>query len=119
MEDRTPRPLRSKLIEPNHLDSDLAGSIKNVINLIEDGIALLAEHDAQPLGLVVAQVRHETGVLEILDLRVDYDMRRQGIGSALLYEIIKLAREVEHRAIFARTLSNNLPVADFLLEIGL
>jgi ribosomal protein S18 acetylase RimI-like enzyme len=113
-----PRPLRSKLIESNQADSELASSIKNVINGIEDGAALLAEHDGQPIGLLVAQVRHESGALEIIDLRVDYDTRRQGIGSALLFEIIKAAREAEHRAVFVRTLSNNFPAAEFLLKSG-
>jgi ribosomal protein S18 acetylase RimI-like enzyme len=113
-----PRPLRSKLIAPNHLTGELISSLRHVIGGIEDGIALLTEHDGQPVGLVLAQIRQETGTLEILDLRVDYDLRRQGIGSALLFEIIKAAREIELRAVSAHTLSNNFPIAAFLAKTG-
>jgi ribosomal protein S18 acetylase RimI-like enzyme len=113
-----PRPLHSKLIEPNHLTDDLTSSLRHMIGGIEDGVAQLAEHEHQPVGLVLAQIRHEAGTLEILDLRVDYDLRRQGIGCALLFEIIKTAREKELRAVAAHTLSNNLPAAEFLAKTG-
>jgi ribosomal protein S18 acetylase RimI-like enzyme len=113
-----PRSLRSKLIDPNHVTDNLTSSLRHVIGGIEDGVAQLAEHEHQPVGLVVAQIRHEAGTLEILDLRVDYDLRRQGIGSALLFEIIKVAREKELRAVSAHTLSNNFPIAAFLAKTG-
>jgi N-acetylglutamate synthase-like GNAT family acetyltransferase len=113
-----PRPMRSKLIEPNHLTGELISSLRHVVGEIEDGAALLAEHEGQPVGLVLAQIRHEAGTLEIVDLRVDYDLRRQGVGSALLFEIIKSAREKELRAVSAPILSNNLPAAEFLAKSG-
>ena len=56
--------------------------------------------------------------MELIDLRVDYEYRGQGLGSALLYHVINRARETGMRAVTATTLTNNLPAARFLLKAG-
>ena len=56
--------------------------------------------------------------LELIDLRVDYEYRRQGLGSAMLYQILTYGREHTLRAVTAATLTNNLPAARFLSKAG-
>ena len=79
-------------------------------------MALLAEHDDLPVGLVIAQPRHEQQVLEMLDLRIDYDYRRQGVATAMIFEVVRLARDTEFRAVMTQTRANNLPANQFLLK---
>jgi ribosomal protein S18 acetylase RimI-like enzyme len=109
-----PRPLREKLIDSNAINDDHRFEIKQVITGVEDGIAIAGEHDGQLMALGVAVADPAFNLLRIIDIRVDYDQRRQAIGSALLYQIISHARERELRAVSAVTLTNNLPAAAFL-----
>ena len=109
-----PRPRREKLIDANAVNDDRKFEIKQVITGVEDGIAVAGEHDGQLMALGIAVVDPTFNLMRIIDLRVDYDQRRQGIGSALLYQIISHAREKELRAVSAVTLTNNLPAAAFL-----
>lgn len=109
-----PRPLREKLIDSNAISDDRKFEIKQVVTGVEEGIAIAGEHDGQLMALGIAVVDPAVNLLRIIDLRVDYDQRRQGIGSALLYQIITHAREKELRAVSAITLTNNLPAAAFL-----
>jgi ribosomal protein S18 acetylase RimI-like enzyme len=51
-------------------------------------------------------------------LRVDYDFRRQGLGIAMIYQIINDAREAGLRAVTATTLTNNIIAAKFLSKAG-
>ena len=109
-----PRPLREKLVESNKLDDDRAFALRQVITGIEEGISLAAEHDDELVAFAVAAHDPVAGLLRLLDLRVDYDQRRQGIGSGLLFQIISHARERGLRAVTATTLTNNLPANVFL-----
>jgi GNAT superfamily N-acetyltransferase len=113
------RPLRSKLIDNNAPDDQRRFAMRQVVVGIEEGIALAAEHQGDLVALAIAQVDAAVGVLRLIDLRVDYDQRRQGIGSALLFQIITAARERGLRAVGARTLTNNLPASQFLSKAGL
>lgn len=112
------RPLRSKLIDNNALDDERRFSLRQVLSGIEEGVGLAAEHEGDLIALAVAQLDPAAGVLRVLDLRVDYDQRRQGIGSGLLFQIISTARERGLRAVAARTLTNNLPANQFLAKAG-
>jgi ribosomal protein S18 acetylase RimI-like enzyme len=58
----------------------------------------------------------EKKTLELIDVRVDYEYRRQGLGSALLFQIVAHAREMKLRAVTATTLTNNVPAAHFLAK---
>jgi RimJ/RimL family protein N-acetyltransferase len=112
------RPLREKLIDRNAVDDDHRFALRQVLGGIEEGIGLAAEHDDELVGLAVAQRDPAADVLRLLDLRVDYDQRRQGIGSAMLFQVISHAREIGVRALAARTLTNNLPASAFLAKAG-
>jgi RimJ/RimL family protein N-acetyltransferase len=110
------RPLREKRIDRNDVDDDLRFALKQVITGVDDGIARACEHDEHLTGLAVARLDPARNVLDVLDLRIDYEYRRQGLGSALLYQLMTHARESGVRAVTARTLTNNLPAARFLAK---
>lgn len=117
------RPARQKLIAPNRLGDDAAFTLKQVVAGVEEGTALVIKIDDQPVAMALARPDAATGTLRIVDLRVDYDFRRQGMGTALVYALIHQARESQERdepvrAIAAETLSNNLPAGALLAKCG-
>lgn len=113
------RPARQKLIESNRLDDDATFTLKSVVTGAEEGTALLIEHDDAPVAMLLARPDPALGTIRLLDLRVDYDYRRQGMGTALVYALIQHAREQEAvRAVAAETLSNNQPAGALLAKCG-
>jgi ribosomal protein S18 acetylase RimI-like enzyme len=112
------RPLRTKSVERNPFDDERRFIVKQLLTGGEEGIALLAEHDDQPVALMAATVDFATGTLRLVDLRVDYDFRRQGLGLALIFQGIQAARERELRAMSAQTATNNLIAAHLLTKAG-
>jgi GNAT superfamily N-acetyltransferase len=112
------RKAREKLIEPNQLDDDVSFSLKQIVTGIEEGLAIAVELDEQPVALLIGRREDATGMLRIVDLRVDYDYRRQGLGTALLYQAIGWAREAGLRAIATETLTNNVPAGALLAKCG-
>ncbi len=112
------RPLRTAMVEPNDLGEDLRFSVRQIVNGMEEGLALCIEHDKLLVGSLVAVVRAESRLLEVVDVRVDYDVRRQGLGTAMLFRAIQFARENKLRAVMTRTLTNNIPAARFFAKAG-
>ena len=112
------RRARTKIIEPNRLDDDSYFTLKQIVSGAEEGLALTVEHEDAPVAAVIARADAEAGTLRIIDLRVDFDYRRQGMGTALVYHVIQHAREHEFRAIAAQTLTNNLPAGALLAKCG-
>ena len=115
------RPLREKRIDPNKIGDDLRFLYKSIATGIEEGLWLMAEHDGRPAGSLLARPRPgadgQSSTLDLLDVRVDYDFRRQGIASALLFQTIAAARG-ERRAIYAEVPSNNLPASKLLEKLA-
>jgi GNAT superfamily N-acetyltransferase len=112
------RAVREKLIESNRLDDDANFTLKSIVSGAEEGTALLIEHDAAPIAMLLARPDPAAGTVRLIDVRVDYDYRRQGIGTALIYALIQQAREEGLRAVAAETLSNNLPAGGLLAKCG-
>ena len=112
------RPLREKRILRNRIDDDRKFVLKQVVTGADEGLALLAEHEGQPVALLLAQPQPQYRTLRLVDLRVDYDYRREGLASALLFQAIALAREQELRAVTAESLTDNLPAARLLSKCG-
>jgi GNAT superfamily N-acetyltransferase len=110
------RPLRERRLDLNPLRDDTRFVAKSVLEGIDEGHVIVAEHAGELVGLTVAEADLERGTLNLTDLRVDFDFRRQGIGIAMLFQIIAHARESGMRAVTATTLTNNLPAARFLLK---
>src|ERR1043165_1988053 len=95
------RPAREKLIEPNRLADASHFLAKQILSGGDEGIVLLAEHDQAIVAALIAHQRPQRGTLHIVDLRVDYDFRRQGLGLALVYQTIQHARDNKLRAVSA------------------
>jgi RimJ/RimL family protein N-acetyltransferase len=51
-------------------------------------------------------------------VRIDYDYRRQGIGTALVFQMIQQARDRQLRAVSIETLTNNIPISNLLAKCG-
>ena len=112
------RPARQKLIESNRLGDDATFTLKSIVTGADEGTVLLIEHDDQPVAMLLARPDPAAETLRLVDLRVDYDYRRQGMGTALVYALIQQARERALRAVAAETLSNNQPAAALLGKCG-
>ncbi len=112
------RPLRQRLIQANAIDDETRFMLRQICSGADEGMAILAEHESAPVASMVAQVQPATGVLRLLDLRVDFDQRRQGLGIAMLYQMINEARQRGLRAAMAQSRTNNAPAAKLLLKTG-
>ncbi len=112
------RPLREKLIQAYRTGDELKFAYKQIAGQIDDGLALVVEHDETILASTVSILRPELGTLHLLDVRVDYDFRRQGLATAMLFQVIQTAREHELRAVFAEAQANNLPANQMLHKCG-
>lgn len=112
------RSLRQKLIASNPMDDNQRFIVRQIATGADEGIALLAEHEDRIVAALVAQPQPEMGTMKILDLRVDYDFRRQGLASAMIFQLIQHARESGLRAVTAETLTNNFPAGQLLSKLG-
>jgi ribosomal protein S18 acetylase RimI-like enzyme len=113
------RALRNKLIEPNALSDDRLFTLKQIVSGGDEGIAVVAEHEGAPVALALAQPRPERGILELLDLRVDFDIRREGIATVMMYQhVIQHAKDRELRAVYAESQTNNHPANQLLQKLG-
>jgi ribosomal protein S18 acetylase RimI-like enzyme len=112
------RDRREKLIQANPLSDELTFAWRQMTSGADEGTALVMEHDGQVAAALIALPRPETGVLQLLDLRVDWDFRRQGLGQSLIYRLIMIAREQGHRAVMAEVPANNAPAAALLHKCG-
>lgn len=108
------RPLRERLLIPNRMSDDLRFLAKQIAAGIEEGLAVFAEHDGQPAAIMLARPDAEHQILELVDLRVDSDYRREGLGLALIYQLLSAARDQEMRAVRAEVRANNFPAIELL-----
>jgi GNAT superfamily N-acetyltransferase len=114
----TERPLREKRTLPNRLGDERQFLVKQIATGRDEGIVLIADHEDVPVALLMAQVEPEYGTIRVHDLRVDFDQRREGLGTALMYQVISHAREQGLRAVTADSMTDNVPAARFLLKCG-
>lgn len=112
------RPLREKRTIPNRLDDARQFLLKQIATGADEGIVLIAEHEDVPVAMLLAQVEPGYGTIRVHDLRVDYEYRRNGLATAMIYQIISRAREEGLRAVTAESTTDNLPAARFLLKCG-
>ena len=112
------RPLRETLIEPNRPSDETRFAYRQVVRGIDEGAALALDVSNQPVAAAVALVRPEFKTLELVDLRIDYDHRREGFAMAMLFNLIGVARERELRAIHAAVPANNGPAHELLGRVG-
>lgn len=113
-----PRPLREKLIEPNRLSDESRFIARQIATGADEGLALVAAHRDEPAAVVVAQVDPVLRLTRIVELRVDYDVRRQGLATGLLFQLIQESRRRELRAVRCQCRTNNEPFNRLLLKCG-
>lgn len=113
-----PRTLSRAWEDRNLLGDELSFQLKQVLQGVEEGVALLAELEGEVVGSLLAAERRAEKTLHICDLRIDWDYRRQGIGTALAYTAIGEARKRGLRALSVETHSGNLPAALMLQRCG-
>ena len=112
------RPLRERSIQANRISDEINFFARQVASGADEGFALAAEHDGQIAGFLLAQADSSRSLLQIFDLRIDHDFRRQGVGTGLLFQAVQHARESELRAVSIQTNTNNLPAARLLQKCG-
>jgi ribosomal protein S18 acetylase RimI-like enzyme len=113
-----PRALREQRVLTNRMTEDQKFTLRQVVTGADEGFALLAEHEGQKVALLLAQPQPQYGTLRLADLRVDYDFRREGLATALVFQAINEARDKGLRAVTAETLTDNLPAAKLLSKCG-
>lgn len=119
------RPLGETLVLPNRLDkpddatSEVAFIYKQVVRGVIEGVARQIGVGDRPAAAALAVRRPEVRLLELTDLRVDYDVRRQGFASAMLYALLSEARaDDDLRAVLAQVPANNEPAHRLLAKLG-
>ncbi|HEY8749167.1 MAG TPA: GNAT family N-acetyltransferase [Tepidisphaeraceae bacterium] len=112
------RPLREKRIDRNQPTDEVSFLMKQLVAGAEEGIALLAEHEQINIATLIARLDPEHQTMQVIDLRIDFEHRRQGLGSAMIYQVIAESRSREMRAVSAQTRTNNFPAAQFLAKSG-
>ncbi len=93
-------------------------TIKQIATGGDEGIALIAEHDGQAVAAATARPDPITSVLRLIDLRVDFEFRRQGLASALMFQLIQEARQRELRAVMAQSPADDFPAVQLLAKLG-
>ena len=114
----TERPLRERRHDPNRLDDERRFLVKQVATGADEGTALMAEHDGAAVALMLAMPDNERQTIRVLDLRVDYDHRREGLATAMIYQVISEARAAGLRAVMAESKTDNVPAAMLLSKCG-
>ncbi len=112
------RPLRERRILPNRLDDERRFVLRQIATGADEGHAILAEHEGAKVALLLAQLDPGRRTMRLHDLRVDFDFRRQGLATAMLFQVVALSREQELRAVTTETLTDNLPAALLLSKCG-
>jgi RimJ/RimL family protein N-acetyltransferase len=112
------RQLREKLVESRALTDESRFLAKQIASGTDEGIAVVAEHEKTIVALMLAQAEAARGTMVLRELRVDYDFRRQGLGTAMVFQLIQAVRDLGLRAVMAETRTNNLPAAKLLAKCG-
>ena len=116
--DRATKTLREPLARPNPIDHERRFWLRQIATGADEGIALMVEHDQMPAALIVASPDHAHHTMRVHDIRVDFDTRRQGLATALLFHVITAAREGEFRAVTVETTADNFPAVHLFLRCG-
>lgn len=112
------RPHRQKLVDRNRPTDDAQFLLKQIVTGIEEGAALMAEHEGANVALLIAHQRPQFRTMNVIDLRVDSDHRRQGLAMAMLYQTIAEARNRDVRAVQAECQTSNVPANQLFAKVG-
>ncbi len=113
-----PRPAREPRTRPALVSDQLIFQLKQLIGAPDQGLAIVAEHDEILVGLTAAETQVDQGILQLIDIRVDTDFRRQGVASAMLFQIVQHARSADLRAVRAEPQATDIPLRTLLARLG-
>ena len=113
-----PRPLREKRIRRHALEDEQSFAIRQIVTGADEGMVLVAEHDGRPVAAAAARPDPTAGVFRLIDLRVDFEFRRQGLASAMMFQIIQEARQQGMRAVMAESPADDFPALQLLVKLG-
>lgn len=80
---------------PPHVDLDHDQELREVAEIVRDGVALLAEEDGRPLGFALARPKGPR-LARLSDLYVVPDARRRGVATALMREVAAAFPDAEY-----------------------
>jgi ribosomal protein S18 acetylase RimI-like enzyme len=112
------RALREAKVTANPISEDDRFLLRQILAGAAEGVALVVIHAERPVALLLAQTVAAQGTLRLIDLRVDSDVRRQGIATALLLMLIGEARTRGLRALSVETRADNAPMYRLLPKCG-
>ena len=117
------RPTWRELDEPrvvaNRVEGEIEFAYRQVARGIEEGVALRLDADGLPVAAAVAVLDPAAKVLRLVDLRVDYDVRREGYGTTVLYAVVAAAREREDvSAVVAEVAGESAAMLGLLVKSG-
>jgi GNAT superfamily N-acetyltransferase len=101
----------------NHLDPSRNPDLNDIASSYAGGFFRVAEMDGRIVG-TGALVLHADGAAEIRRMSVARDLRRHGIGGAILRRLIEDARSSGSRAVILETTSSWKDAADFYRTHG-
>jgi ribosomal protein S18 acetylase RimI-like enzyme len=83
--------------EPGHITVDLKEELREVAEIVSEGLAFVAEEDGALVGFALAQ-RVAPTVAKLTDLYVVRESRRAGLGARLVHELVSALDDdgVEH-----------------------
>jgi ribosomal protein S18 acetylase RimI-like enzyme len=112
------RALREAKIVANPISEDDRFLLRQILAGADEGVALVVIHGERPVALLLAQPIAAQQTLRVIDLRVDSDVRRRGIATALLLMVIGEARTLGLRAVSVETRADNAPMYRLLPKCG-
>jgi ribosomal protein S18 acetylase RimI-like enzyme len=104
---------------PSYLRETWEEAWDDLADTVRDGVALIAELDERPVGFIFC-VLGDRGrqTAHVTDIYVRPDVRGQGIGSALLAEVVEPAREAGLDHVSLEVLVRNSPARRLYERLG-
>jgi len=101
-------------------DIDATGESSQYLHIERsgEGIALVAEHDGRPVAAALGMPAVNIGIFRLIDLRVDFEFRRQGLASAMMFQMIQEARRRGLRAVMVESAADDFPMLQLLIKLG-
>jgi ribosomal protein S18 acetylase RimI-like enzyme len=98
--------------------ADIEFEAKRLLEGVFDGLALVAEHNGMIVASLIAILDAGSNLVNVVDVRVDREQRREGLASAMMFQLISFARDRDVRAIRACCTTRQFSVASLLTKLG-
>jgi streptothricin acetyltransferase len=93
-------------------------TIRERLNRPDDTYQRVAEHNGRLVGLLEVEIQDWNDTAVLMNLMIDLDYRRQGLGQRLWFRCLDFARKAEVRAIMIETQNTNLAACKFYERMG-